>query len=189
MTIERVIAVLRERPQGSEIHVVGYFNAELAQPEGAIQEEEIEAAFAEAVLEDMLAHFLPQRHHWCQYRRTWIMVILGRKLQSQKDYILGTYCRLFRNVSVRYLRHNSDHYMVLDYLRSTPLREYTKYLKRHTRIPIQPPTTPTRKDGIFIDLRRATPKPKGGEARNNTWTPEATCRLIDKRVSATRDPA
>ena len=65
LTIESVVAALIEHPQGSELLVAGYFNADFAQPEGAIREEEIAAALMTAVLEDMLAHFLPRRRPWC----------------------------------------------------------------------------------------------------------------------------
>ena len=35
---------------------------------------------------------------------------------AKTDYILGTDCRLFMNVSVRDPRYNSDHYMVMGVL-------------------------------------------------------------------------
>ena len=50
------------------------------------------------------------------------MVWLGREVRSQTDYILGTYCCIFRNVSVQYPRNNLDHYLVLGCLRSARLR-------------------------------------------------------------------
>ena len=39
-------------------------------------------------------------------------VRMGREVQSWIEYILGTDQRLFRNVYVRYPRHNSYHYMI-----------------------------------------------------------------------------
>ena len=74
------------------------------------------------------------------------MVRLGRELRSWTDYILGIYCRLFRNMSVWYPRHSLDHYMVLGCLNISLLREHTNYLMRRTWIPLRPPTTPTRED-------------------------------------------
>ena len=62
------------------------------------------------------------------------MVRLGSELWSWKYYIMGIYCRLFRNVSVRDPRHNPYHYMVLGCLRSAPLREHTYYLERRKRL-------------------------------------------------------
>ena len=115
------------------------------------------------------------------------MVRLGRELRSRTDYILGTDCRLFRNASVRDPRHNSDHYMVLGFLHSAPLREHIGYLGRRTRIPLRYPTTPTREDIIFAALRREIPKPKARETSKNDCISEATWRLIDKRVSAHQD--
>ena len=39
-----------------------------------------------------------------------------------------------------------------------------------------------------MDLRRAVPKPQARDVRKNTWILKATWRLVDKRVSARRDP-
>ena len=109
---------------------------DLAKPEGSRREEDIAAALAVAVLEDILAHFLPRRFHWCWYGSMWIMVRLGRELRSRTYYILGVYYRLFRNVSVQYPSHNSDHYMVTVCLLSPPLSKHDKYLGRRTQIPL-----------------------------------------------------
>ena len=46
-----------------------------------------------------------------------------------------------------------------------------------------------REDGIFADLQRAVPKLQAQDARENAWIPEATWRLVDKRVSMSRNPA
>ena len=50
------------------------------------------------------------------------MIQAGREVRYRTDYILGTDRRLFWNVSIWNPRHNSDHYMVLDFLHSAPLR-------------------------------------------------------------------
>ena len=134
-------------------------------------------------------HFLPRQRPRCRDGREWSMVRLGREVRSQTDYILGTDRRLFRNLAIWDPRHNSDHYMVLGCLRSAPLREHTLYLWCLARLPLRPPTTPTRKDGLFVALRRAIPKPKSREARKNTWISADTWRLIDERVSARRGQA
>ena len=75
-------------------------------------------------------HFLLRRRSWCWYERTWRMIWARREVRPQKDYILGTDRRLFWNVSVRDPRHNSDHYVVLGFLCSYPLREHSEYLGR-----------------------------------------------------------
>ena len=67
------------------------------------------------------------------------MVHMGQEVRSQTDYILGTDQRLFRNVSAWDPRRNSDHYLIVGWLYSTTLRENSKYLGRHTRIPLRPP--------------------------------------------------
>ena len=80
------------------------------------------------------------------------MVREGKVVRSRTDYILGTDRSLFRNVSIRDLRHNTDHFMVVGCLRSAPAREHAKYLTGRRKLPLQPPTEPTREDGIFAAL-------------------------------------
>ena len=86
----------------------------------------------------MLAHFLPQRSPRCQDGGTCSMVRRWSEVRSWTDYILGTYPCLFKNVVVQDPRYNSDHYLVLEYLRSAPLREHTRYLGRRKRLPLRP---------------------------------------------------
>ena len=117
------------------------------------------------------------------------MIREGREVRFRTDYILGTDCRLFGNVSVRDPTHNSDHYMVLGCLHSAPLREHARCLRGRKQPPLCPPTALTREDRIFADLRRAVPKPLAMYARKNAWILEAMWRLVDKRVSAHQDPA
>ena len=112
-TIERFAEALRKRPKGAEMLVAGDLNINFAAPECDRREEDIAATLATEVLEDMAAHFLLRRRRWCWDGRTWSMLRKGREVRSWTDYILGTDRRLFRNVSVRDLWHNSDHYMVL----------------------------------------------------------------------------
>ena len=110
-------------------------------------------------------------------------------------YILGTDYRLFWNVSVPDPRHKSEYYLVLGCLRSSPLREPYTYLGRCKRLPLQPPTTPTREGRLFAALRGVVPKPKSMEAPKNVWIPATTWILVttwihvDERVSARQDPA
>ena len=75
------------------------------------------------------------------------------------DYLLGTDRILFRNVSVRDPRHNTDQFMVVGCLRSAPAREHARYIKGRRKMPLRPPKEPTREDGIFEALRRSVPKP------------------------------
>ena len=98
---------------------------------------------------------------------------------SRTDYIMGTDFRFSWNVSAWDPRNNSDHYMVLGCLHRAPLREHAENLRRIKRLPLHPPTTPAREDGIFAALRRATPKPKSREARKNTRMSVETWRLVD----------
>ena len=157
----------------------GDFNANLLEPEGDRRGEGIAAALATEGLEYMSAHFLPCRHSWCRDGRTWSMIWEGREVQSRTDYILGTDLRLFGNVSVQDPRHNSDHYMVLGCLHSSPLREYDRYIGWQKRLPLLPPTA----------LRRAVPKTRAQEARENAWILAATWGLVDERFSVRQDIA
>ena len=166
-TIESVIAALKERPRGTALVVAGDLNTTLDDPENDRRGTEIVAALTEAVLEDMTAHFLPRRRRCGRERRTWNMVREGKVVRSRTDYILGKDRSLFWNVSVRDLRHNTDHFMVLGCLCSAPTREHDKYLTGRKKLPIQPLTEPTREDGIFATLRRAVPKPHKRERRTN----------------------
>ena len=68
------------------------------------------------------------------------MLRQGREVRSRTDYILGTDCRLFGNVSFRDPMHNSDHYMVLGCLYINSLTEHKRYLGGRKKLPLKPPT-------------------------------------------------
>ena len=118
------------------------------------------------------------------------MVRQGRVLQSWKDYILVSDRRIIQNMAVRDPRHNSDHLMVIGCLCGASPREHSCYLRRRTRLPLQPPgrKTKTRADKIFAELRHAIPKPDKQATRNNLRISAEMWRLIDKRVSAIQEP-
>ena len=86
-------------------------------------------------------------------------------------------------------RYNLDHYLVLGCLRSALLRKYSKYLRRIKQSPLQPLTTPTREDVLFVALQRAVLKPKSQYARKKMWILETTWIIFNERVSAIQDPA
>ena len=136
LTMEIVVTVLKERPLGDELLVAGDFNVRLSKLEGDRRGEDIVAALATAVLEDMSVHFLPRRRSWCRDGRTWIMIWAGWEVRSRTDYILGMDHHLFWNVSVRDPRHKSYHYMVMGCLRSAPLREHSRYFGGRKRLPL-----------------------------------------------------
>ena len=82
LTIESVVAALKERPRGAELVVAGDLTAKLLEPEGDRRGEDIAAAPATEYLEDMLAHLLPQWRSWCWNGRTWSMLWEGREVWS-----------------------------------------------------------------------------------------------------------
>ena len=109
---------LGDRPKGTALIVVGDLNTDLGDVENDRRGSEIAAAMAEAGVEYMTAHFLPRKRRWGRERRTWSMLREGKVVRSRTGYILGTDRSLFRNVSVRDPRHNTDHFMVVGCLRS-----------------------------------------------------------------------
>ena len=121
-----------------------------------------------------MAHFLPRKRLWGREHRTWSMVREGRVVRSRTDYLLGTGRSLFRNVSVRYPRHNSDHFMVVGHLRSATAQYHAHYIKGRRRMPLKPPSEPTKEDELFGDLRRAVPKPHERDKHKNAWIYDET---------------
>ena len=121
VTMETVIAAIGRKPPGADLMVAGDFNVDIMEPEGNRRVENIATDLETAGLEDMAQHFMPRRRQWNRDRRTWDMRRKGQVVRSRTDYILGTDRRLFKNVTVRDPRHNSDHYMVLGCLPSAPL--------------------------------------------------------------------
>ena len=142
--MKRVSEALWSKPRGAELLVAGDFNVDLTSPEGDRRAEDIAMSLVTEGLEDMARHFLPRENRWCWEWRTGGMIRKGREGRSRTDYILGTDRRLFRNVSIRYPRHNSDHYMVLSCLPSASLTEHNRYLGGRKKWPLRPPTKPTR---------------------------------------------
>ena len=74
LTIESVVAALKEQPRGAALMVAGDLNTTLTEPENDWRGTEIAAALTEERLEDMAAHFLTRQRKWGRERRTWRMV-------------------------------------------------------------------------------------------------------------------
>ena len=124
-TIERVVTALGDRPKGTALVVAGDLNTDLEDLESNRRGTDIVAVMTAEGVEDMTANFLPRKRRWGRERRTWSTVQEGKAIRSQTDYLLGTDRSLFRNVSVRYPQHNTDHFMMVGCLRSAPEREHT----------------------------------------------------------------
>ena len=96
-------------------------------------------------IEYMSGHFLPRRKPWLRDGRTWIMLRGGQEVRFWTNCLLGTYLRLFQNVAVWDMWHNTDHYLVMGYLRRVVPDAHLRYLGKRTHFTIKPPKTP---DGV-----------------------------------------
>ena len=93
---------------------------------------------------------------------------LGREVRAWMYYILGIDHHIFRNLSIHYPMHKSDHYMVLGCLHSDTLREHTDYLGWCTELSLQLSNISTREDRIFAVLWRVIPKKIKGKRGKRT---------------------
>ena len=88
-------------------------NTKIADQEGSRQGELIGVVISDAVLENMSRHFLLHKTPLAWGGWMWIILRQGSVVQSHTEFILSTYHRMLRNVSVQDPRHNTDYYMVL----------------------------------------------------------------------------
>ena len=111
-------------------------------------------------------------------------------MRSRIDYIFGYDRQIIQNVAVRDPRHNSNHFVLMGCLCGASPRKNLRYLGRWMRLLLRLPGRQTRMwaDKIFAKLRSAIPKPDKQAVRHNLWILEDTYRLIDKIVSARREP-
>ena len=71
-------------------------------------------------------------------------------------------------------------------MRSGTAQDHARYIQGRQRMPLKPLLEPTREDELFVDLRRAAPKPHEREKHKNEWISDEMWRLVDERVSARR---
>ena len=71
-------------------------------------------------------------------------------------------------------------------MRSRTAQDHARYIKVRRRMPLKPPSEPTREDELFGALRRAVPKPHEQEKHKNEWISDKTWRLVNDRVSSRR---
>ena len=98
--------------------------------------------------------------------------------------------RILQSVSVWDPQHNSYHFIVMGCLRSASPREHFCYLRQRMRLPLKPPGRQkiTWADTIFSALQSVVKNPDRQEARHNLGIAKKMWRIIDKRVSARREP-
>ena len=185
-TIKRVVTTLGDRPKGTALIVAGDLNTDLEESESDRRGTEIAAAMTEVGVEDVTAHFLPRKCRWGRERRAWIMVREGKVVRSRTDYLLGTYRSLFRNVSVRYPRHNTNHLWWWAAYAAPRNRNMLTTSWEGGRCLSDHLWSLLRENGIFVALRRSVPKTHARDRQKNAWIYEETWRLVDERVSARR---
>ena len=110
----------------------------------------------------------------------------GREVRYRTNYILGTGCHLLQNVTFQDARNKTDHYLFLGCLCGDAPTAHLRYLRKHTRLPIKPPTTPNGVDHLFAELREAITKPPRRERLHHAWISPEIWRLIDTRIAACR---
>ena len=74
--------------------------------------------------------------------------------------------------------------MVVGHLRSATAQDHACYIKGRRKMPLKPPSEPTREDEIFGALRRSVPKPHKRDRHRNAWISDETWILVNKRVSS-----
>ena len=181
-----IVAAIRKWPCGEEVLVAGYFNSDLAAPEGNTRDKEIAEDLAMTGPKDTIDHFLPRSKTWLRDGQTWSMIHMGWEVRSRTDYILGTDHRLLQNVVVQDVRHNKNHYLVLGCLHGAAPEHNSCYLRKRKRFPLDPPKTLGGFYPLFVELRVATTNPPCRERLQQVWISPKTWRPINTRVEAHR---
>ena len=189
-TIQYMEAEMAQKPRGMELIIAGGLNVDLGKEVGWVRDKEITVAVATPGLDDIAGRFFLRQRTSCQDQRTCAKVRQGRVVRSRTDYILGSDRWIFQNVAARDPRHNSNHFMVVRCLSGASPREHSCYLGCRTRLPLRLPGRHmrTREDKLFAELRSAVSKPDKRTARCNSCISEETWRIVDKRVSTSREP-
>ena len=98
--IRDVEVEMSERLRGEEMIVAGELNMEHERIGRQVRDKEIAEVVATSGLEDISAQLLPQCQAWNQDRIMWAVARKGREMRYWTDYIVGSYCQIFQNVSV-----------------------------------------------------------------------------------------
>ena len=95
-----------------------------------------------AGLEDMSAHFLPQRKPWFRNGLMWSILRGDWEVCSQTNYFLGTDRHLLQNVAAQDARHNIDHCLILGFLHIPASDKHSLYLRKRKHFLLSPQKTP-----------------------------------------------
>ena len=99
---------------------------------------------------------------------------VGWEVHSRTEYILGIDHCMLQNVAVWDARNNMDHYLVLVCLCGAAPTAHSKYMRKHTRLPIYPPITPDGLDCLFAELQETIPKLPWRERLRQEWISPGT---------------
>ena len=110
-------------------------------------------------------------------------------VRSFTDYVLRTDRRLFQDVAVRDLRHNSDHYMVLGCLRGDLEKELTYYLRKVCRFSLRKIRCrlASASDKLFSYLNTQIPKPPLHERVRRDWISDDMWAAMYARVTTLQE--
>ena len=181
-TIYNVVTSIIQQPRGGKLMLAGYFNVDLATPEGHLRYKTIASALSTAGFEEMSSHFLQRRKPWLRDGRMWIMRCGGREVRSWTNYILGTYHHLLQKVLVQDARHNADYYLDLGFLHKDAPADHSRYLGKLERFPLKPPKTPGGFNHLSAELQGSIPNSPWWEQPHQAWISPETWQLIDTRI-------
>lgn len=131
----------------------------------------------------MLNHF--RQRGGFRHGATWEQHRNRDVVRLRCDYILGSDRRLFTVVSVRDRRqYASDHYCMVEDLRSSPLVYNKRYLKGRKTSPLQPQKwgPKTLADTMFKAVKDLVAKTRPKKRYQAPWVSQTTWELVDQRA-------
>ena len=108
-TIYNVVTSIIQQPRGGKLMLAGYFNVDLATPEGHSRYKMIASALSTAGFEEMSSHFLQRRKPWLRDGQMCSILRGFMGVYFRTNYILRKDCHLLQNVMVQDAQHNVDH--------------------------------------------------------------------------------
>ena len=183
-TVADVRAAWGRCPKGCIPLLLGDLNADLSCPRDG-REEDIAELVDEIDLVDASSQFRQRCRGRYSGRWTWSQRRLGRRIESQPDYLLTRErCRRrFRRVGLRKPRHHdSDHRAVIAIVRGGKTKRLGAYRRRRRRIPLRLARPLGRLETAFEEAKEACKAVPPRKREANSWISEATWALVDHRA-------